>query len=70
MPTGGEALVADGRIELNREMVRQGWALAYYPEHGAVPGPAYDAEQLQAAQAQRGLVVRKLHRAVGVAAVT
>jgi endonuclease YncB( thermonuclease family) len=40
MPTGGEALVADGRIELNREMVREGWALAYYPEHGPVPRPA------------------------------
>jgi endonuclease YncB( thermonuclease family) len=27
------------RQMLNREMVRQGWALAWYPERGAVPGP-------------------------------
>jgi endonuclease YncB( thermonuclease family) len=42
-------------VELNREMVRQGWALAYYPARGAIPGPSYDAEQLKAEQAQRGL---------------
>ncbi|MGH6884600.1 MAG: thermonuclease family protein [Geminicoccales bacterium] len=36
-------------------MARQGWALAYYPERGAVPGPTYDAEQLEAEQAGRGL---------------
>jgi endonuclease YncB( thermonuclease family) len=45
---------ADG-LELNRAMVLQGWALAYYPKRGAVPGPQYDAEQLEAEQAQRGL---------------
>lgn len=45
---------ADG-VELNREMVREGWALAWYPERGAVPGPAYDAEQANAEAAQRGL---------------
>jgi endonuclease YncB( thermonuclease family) len=43
-----------GGIELNREMVRQGWALAFYPKRG-VPGPSYDAEQLEAEQEQRGL---------------
>jgi endonuclease YncB( thermonuclease family) len=42
-------------VELNREMVPSGWALAYYPERGAIPGPAYDAEQLEAKHAQRGL---------------
>jgi endonuclease YncB( thermonuclease family) len=42
-------------VELNRELVRQGWALAWYPERGAVPGPVYDAEQLEAEQAQRQL---------------
>lgn len=44
-----------GDLELNREMVRRGWALAWYPERGAVPGLAYDAEQLEAKQAQHGL---------------
>ena len=44
-----------GQVELNRAMVRKGWALAYYPERGAIPGPAYDAEQLEAEQAGRGL---------------
>jgi endonuclease YncB( thermonuclease family) len=42
-------------VEVNREMVRSGWALAWYPERGAVAGPNYDAEQLEAEQEQRGL---------------
>jgi endonuclease YncB( thermonuclease family) len=28
-------------VELNREMVRQGWALAYYPERGAELAPVW-----------------------------
>jgi endonuclease YncB( thermonuclease family) len=44
---------ADG-VALNREIVRQGWALAWYPDSGAVAGPAYAAEQIEAEQAQRG----------------
>jgi endonuclease YncB( thermonuclease family) len=51
----GLAVCFANALELNREMVRQGWALAFYPERGAVPGPSYDAEQLEAEQAQRGL---------------
>jgi endonuclease YncB( thermonuclease family) len=49
------ALCFAGPVEINREIVRQGWALAYYPERGAIPGPTYDAEQLEAEEAQRGL---------------
>jgi endonuclease YncB( thermonuclease family) len=52
---GRWAVCFAGDVELNREMVRRGWALAYYPERGAVPGPVYDAEQIEAEQAQRGL---------------
>jgi endonuclease YncB( thermonuclease family) len=51
----GLAVCFAGALELNREMVRQGWALAWYPDRGAIPGPSYDAEQLEAEQAQLGL---------------
>ena len=40
-------------VELNRELVRQGWAMAY--RAAAAAGPSYAAEQLAAANARRGL---------------
>jgi endonuclease YncB( thermonuclease family) len=44
-----------GGLELNRAMVRAGHALAWYPEEGAVPGPSYDAEQVEAKNAHAGI---------------
>jgi endonuclease YncB( thermonuclease family) len=35
-------------VDLNAEIVRSGWALAWYPETGAVVGPSYDAAQEEA----------------------
>lgn len=43
-----------GEVELNRNMVRLGWAVAYYPARG-VKGPLYDAEEAEAEAAQVGL---------------
>lgn len=43
-----------GTVELNREIVRTGWALAWYPK-GGVRGPQYDAEETEASAAGRGL---------------
>jgi endonuclease YncB( thermonuclease family) len=40
-----------GGVELNREMVRQGWAVAYHPARG-VSGPSYASK---AEAAQRGI---------------
>ena len=34
--------------DLNAEIVRNGWALAWYPETGAVFGPTYEAAQNEA----------------------
>lgn len=48
------AVCRAGEVELNREMVRLGWAVAYYPRSG-VEGPHYDAEEAEAEAAQRGL---------------
>ena len=35
-------------VDLNAEIVRSGWALAWYPETGAVVGPSYEAAQEEA----------------------
>lgn len=35
-------------LDLNAEIVRRGWALAWYPETGAVVGPNYDEAQREA----------------------
>ena len=35
-------------LDLNAEIVRNGWALAWYPEAGAVLGPTYDAAEEEA----------------------
>ena len=43
-----------GGTELNRELVRAGWAVAYYPRRG-VTGPRYETEQAEARAAKRGL---------------
>ena len=48
-----------GDVELDREMVRQGWALAWHPERDAVPGPPYDTELVEAEEAQRGRSCRR-----------
>jgi endonuclease YncB( thermonuclease family) len=44
----------DGR-SLNAAIVQAGWALAWYPERGAVLGPRYDDEEAAAAAAEVGL---------------
>ncbi len=44
-----------GNLDLNGEMVRQGWALPWYPSSGAVLGPDYDGLQAQARQAHAGM---------------
>ena len=44
----------DGR-SLNAAIVEAGWALAWYPERGAVLGPHYDDEEAIAASAGTGL---------------
>lgn len=48
------AVCRAGALELNREMVRRGWALAWYPER-AVPGPDYEPEEEEARAARRGI---------------
>ena len=45
----------DGRPSINARLVSSGWALAWYPETGAVLGPAFKAEEAAARNAQRGL---------------
>ncbi len=35
-------------VDLNAEIVRQGWALAWYPEGHAIAGPRYDEVQREA----------------------
>jgi endonuclease YncB( thermonuclease family) len=44
-----------GDVELNRAMVQAGYALAWYPDDGAVLGPTYDSEQAEAKQAHAGI---------------
>jgi endonuclease YncB( thermonuclease family) len=44
-----------GDLELNRAMVRAGYAVAWYPDKGAVLGPTYNAEQAEAKQARAGI---------------
>ncbi len=48
------AVCRAGALELNREMVRRGWALAWYPKR-AVPGPDYGPEEAEARSARRGI---------------
>ena len=48
------AVCRAGALEFNREMVRRGWALAWYPKR-AVPGPDYEAEEEEARAAKRGI---------------
>jgi endonuclease YncB( thermonuclease family) len=45
---------SDG-LDLNREIVRRGWALAWYPARGAILGPDYSGAEEEARQARRGL---------------
>ncbi len=42
-------------MDLNAEIVRSGWALAWYPESGAVIGPDYAAAQEEAEQKAAGI---------------
>lgn len=35
-------------VDLSAEIVRAGWALAWYPRVGAIAGPTYEAEQREA----------------------
>lgn len=44
-----------GEVDLNGAMVRSGSALAWYPEHSAVAGPSYAAEQATAKAARAGM---------------
>lgn len=48
------AVCMAGGIDVAREMVRRGLAVAYYPSRG-VRGPSYEAEEADAEAAQRGL---------------
>ena len=48
------AACAAGGVDVAREMVSLGMAVAYYPARG-VRGPAYDDEEAEAEAAQRGL---------------
>jgi endonuclease YncB( thermonuclease family) len=43
-----------GGIDIGRELVRRGLAMAYYPAKG-VRGPSYDGDEADAEAAQRGL---------------
>lgn len=49
------AVCRQGAVDLNAEIVRQGWALAWYPESGAVLGPSYAAEQAEAVLKAAGI---------------
>lgn len=42
-------------LDLNGELVRLGWALAWYPETGAIYGPDYEPLEAQAREAGRGM---------------
>ena len=42
-------------VDLNAEIVRSGWALAWYPETGAVVGPTYDDAQDEAELKSAGI---------------
>ena len=42
-------------LELNAEMVRLGWALAYRPGNDPFPRPEYEAEEAEARAAGRGM---------------
>jgi endonuclease YncB( thermonuclease family) len=42
-------------VDLNAEIVRRGWALAWYPETGAVIGPSYDGAQREAEMKAAGI---------------
>lgn len=46
--------LSDG-LDLNREIVRRGYALAWYPERGAVLGPDYSDVEAEAREARRGM---------------
>lgn len=48
------AVCTAGGVDVAREMVRSGLAVAYYPAKG-VRGPSYDTEEAEAEAAQRGL---------------
>jgi endonuclease YncB( thermonuclease family) len=48
------AVCTAGGMDVAREMVRRGLAVAYYPARG-VRGPSYEAEEAEAEAAQRGL---------------
>lgn len=48
------AVCTAGDVDVAREMVRSGLAVAYYPARG-VRGPSYEAEEAEAEAAQRGL---------------
>lgn len=42
-------------LDLNAEIVRRGWALAWYPETAAVLGPRYDAAEAEARLKSAGI---------------
>lgn len=45
----------DDGLELNAEMVRLGWALAYRPGNDPFPRPEYEADEAEARAAGRGM---------------
>ena len=45
----------DDGLELNAEMVRLGWALAYRPGDDPFPRPEYEPEEAEARVARRGM---------------
>jgi endonuclease YncB( thermonuclease family) len=49
------AVCQQNGLDLNAEIVRNGWALAWYPESGAVLGPSYAAAQAEAEVKQAGI---------------
>lgn len=49
------AVCHQGLVTLNAEIVRRGWALAWYPERGAILGPSYTGEQTEAEAVSSGL---------------
>ena len=48
-------LSRDTGLELNAEMVRLGWALAYRPGNDAFPRPEYEPQEAEAKAAGRGM---------------
>ena len=48
------AVCRAGGIDVAREMVRQGWALAWYPA-GGIQGPSYDGAETEARQRDAGV---------------